>query len=844
MRFRGCRVLVLLGLVGLSGIAEAAPRDDAKRHFIAGLQAAQEARYEEALEHFLAAQNAYPHPASLYNIARAYTDLKDYEQAIYYYELYAAAAPDKAAEVQPVIDVLRARMGVAAPGSGGGGVVSEGGEVSTITNRDIAELKRLADQINALTAQISEREAAAATAAESRPSGEGSGEGEGSGGAEIPDIGGDFLSDAYERVIVTASRYGQSPLDSPSTISVISGQDIRMSGATNIPDLLRRAVGVEVMSLSAGQPDVSIRGFNQEISNKVLILVDGRSVYWDILATPLWGTFPISLAEIERIEITRGPGSAVYGANAVTGVVNIITKLPGDGENLLQLDGGQPGYSQGTIMTTGRKERTSYRIATGWHQTGRWSTAVDPDAHSSILVFADDDDESLNILRANGRVDRTFLDKGLLSFSGGYLTGMTEFYPFGALGNYLIKDIQSGYGRFDLAYEKFQFRAFYNRLYGNSADWNSYSEDKQLDTQPDSDTLDLELTGLQELETGPIKHKISYGVGYRFKQVYWNYLGATETPITEDHYSAFLQEDARIERLSLVGAFRVDRHPLVDISKTISPRGAAVFRATDTTSVRVTGGTSFRSPAFIESYTQIDQPNANAFDGIFITTYGNQDLVPERILTGEIGVRDESSNIHTADATAYVNRVTDLIGLSDVDPSLEFYNDEVNGYRVGTSGFINLDSVYYGYGLELDGHLFPVNGLDVHTNVHLQSVIEDTGTERIQNEAASAVKVNMDVAYATPWRIDVSGGFHYLSDQVWRLREFDENGQVQIEAIGVPARTIPTARIAARPLQDDSLEIAATVWNPAGLKEEGRFREHPKGQLVGGRLYGSLTYRF
>ena len=117
-------------------------------------------------------------------------------------------------------------------------------------------------------------------------------------------------------------------------------------------------------------------------------------------------------------------------------------------------------------MTTGRKETTSYRIASGWHQTGRWSTAIDPDAHSSTIVFADDDNESLNILRANGRVDRTFLDKGLLSFSGGYMTGMSEFYPFGALGNYLIKDVQSGYGRVDLAYEKFQFRSFYNKLTG------------------------------------------------------------------------------------------------------------------------------------------------------------------------------------------------------------------------------------------------------------------------------------------------------------------------------------------------------------------------------------------
>jgi iron complex outermembrane receptor protein len=98
----------------------------------------------------------------------------------------------------------------------------------------------------------------------------------------VPEVAGGFQSEAYGRVVVTASRYGQDPLDSPSSVTILTEDDIRQSGATSIPDLLRQVVGVDVMALSSGKPDVSIRGFNRELSNKVLVLVDGRSVYLDV----------------------------------------------------------------------------------------------------------------------------------------------------------------------------------------------------------------------------------------------------------------------------------------------------------------------------------------------------------------------------------------------------------------------------------------------------------------------------------------------------------------------------------------------------------------------------------
>ncbi|MEZ4234600.1 MAG: TonB-dependent receptor plug domain-containing protein [Myxococcota bacterium] len=87
----------------------------------------------------------------------------------------------------------------------------------------------------------------------------------------------EFLGEAYERVVVSASRVGQDPLDSPATVTVLTADDIRLSGVVDLPDLLRRVVGVEIMAPAAGHSEIAIRGFQRKMNNKVLVLIDGRS---------------------------------------------------------------------------------------------------------------------------------------------------------------------------------------------------------------------------------------------------------------------------------------------------------------------------------------------------------------------------------------------------------------------------------------------------------------------------------------------------------------------------------------------------------------------------------------
>jgi iron complex outermembrane receptor protein len=134
------------------------------------------------------------------------------------------------------------------------------------------------------------------------------------------------LEDLLNIEVTSVSRKEQKLSRTAAAIYVINEEDIRRSGATNIPDLLRMAPGLDVAQIDANTWAISIRGFNNRYANKVLVLVDGRTVYTPTTSNVYWDQVDVPLEDIDRIEITRGPGSTVWGANAVNGVVNIITK--------------------------------------------------------------------------------------------------------------------------------------------------------------------------------------------------------------------------------------------------------------------------------------------------------------------------------------------------------------------------------------------------------------------------------------------------------------------------------------------------------------------------------------
>ena len=837
-----------------SNVAHADPKDDARRHFGAGLEAARSGNYEIALQRFLAAQEAFPHPSMLYNIAKAYTDLEDLPNALTYYRLFRDAAPERAADVDPIIRVLEARLGAReAPQA----TISPGAaaSVSGPTVEELARLQTIAAELDALSAALQQRteEEIAMAAEQEGPAPDPSSDPAVDLEAQVLEQS-EFLEEAYERTVVTASRVGQDPLDSPSTVAVLTADDIRLSGVTNIPDLLRRVAGVDVMNLSAGQADVSIRGFNNKLNNKVLILIDGRSQYLDFIGGTVWETFPVQLEEIERIEVIRGPGSAVYGANAVTGVINIITRTPGEGDQVVHIDGGAPALLRASAVASGRVGETAYRLSAGYHQQRRWAKELNvaDSPFSSTLPFFEDDDTGLQSLRFNARVDRTITEDVAVSFAGGITDTQTEFYATGSLPNYYL-DVAHQYLRADLFISRLHLRTFWNNHRGSTGPWlQTQGAIDRLNAEFDNDVVDVELEAPVEFETGPVKHTLNVGGGYRLKRFRFTYLrGGFETPEIENHGKAFLNEQLQIGKFGAVVSLRADLHPLIDLNRTLSPRGALLYRLFDKTSIRLSGGSAYRAPNGIESYMDLNLPTPT--DGVFIRDVGDLNLIPERIVTAELGLHDESTFYHRADVAVYFNQVQNLIGLRDVEQTIAQFDPVANGISVGTTGWVNLPPTYTGIGVEADLELYPTDGLDLFVNANVLQITETVDDVSVRDGSTSQLKLNGGFSYRTDYRTDLSASVHYLSGQSWRLRTFNpENLQIVPLEQSIPDRLLLSARVAVRPLPDEDFEIALTAWNITELLESlasgddgtAGFLEHPEGQPVAGRAFASLSYRF
>ena len=160
-------------------------------------------------------------------------------------------------------------------------------------------------------------------------------------GSGAPALAGASLEDLMKIDVTSVSKKEESLARTAAAVFVINQEDIRRSGATNIPDLLRMAPGVEVAQVNANEWAITIRGFNDSMtSDKVLVLIDGRTAYVDLTSGVNWDQIDVPLEDIERIEVIRGPGGTIWGANAVNGVINIITKSAADTKGAVVSGGG------------------------------------------------------------------------------------------------------------------------------------------------------------------------------------------------------------------------------------------------------------------------------------------------------------------------------------------------------------------------------------------------------------------------------------------------------------------------------------------------------------------------
>ncbi|MFY9527861.1 MAG: TonB-dependent receptor plug domain-containing protein [Candidatus Acidiferrales bacterium] len=222
------------------------------------------------------------------------------------------------------------------------------------------------------------------------------------------------LEDLMNTQVTSVSKKEQKLSQVAAAIFVITQEDIRRSGATNIPDLLRMVPGMEVAQIDGNTWAISARGFNTQFANKLLVLVDGRTVYSAYAGGVFWDTLDLLLKDIDRIEVIRGPGATVWGANAVNGVINIIPKKSSDTQGGL-IAGGAGGFERG--FTEGR-----YGGKLGQQVTYRAFMKYFSRNHL-LDVNSQSGDDGWDVLRGGFRADATVNTQNSLTLEGGLYTG-------------------------------------------------------------------------------------------------------------------------------------------------------------------------------------------------------------------------------------------------------------------------------------------------------------------------------------------------------------------------------------------------------------------------------------
>src|SRR5579872_734460 len=236
------------------------------------------------------------------------------------------------------------------------------------------------------------------------------------------------LEDLMNTKVTSVSKTEQTLSRTAAAIFVITQEDIRNSGATNIPDLLRMVPGLDVAQINGSTWAVSVRGFNEQSSNKLLVLIDGRTAYSPLFSGVNWDTQAIALENIDRIEVIRGPGASDWGANAVNGVISIVTKRADQTQGGLVTGGGGSMEQGFGIVRYGGKlgGDGAYRISTNYSNRGHL-----------LDLSGQGGEDAWHVLNADLRADKKLTAKDSLTLEVNGYSGtegervptVTSIYP-------------------------------------------------------------------------------------------------------------------------------------------------------------------------------------------------------------------------------------------------------------------------------------------------------------------------------------------------------------------------------------------------------------------------------
>jgi len=468
------------------------------------------------------------------------------------------------------------------------------------------------------------------------------------------------LEDLLGVEVTSASRKTEHQHEVAAAVYVITREEIASSGATNIPQALRLAPGVEVASLANNRWAVSVRGFNSRFGNKLLVLMDGRSIYSPLFSGVLWEYEDTLLEDIDRIEVIRGPGAAMWGANAVNGVINIITRHSRDTQGTQLIVGAG---SEDRLLASARYGRQSrdghYRV---WGKAFVRDESTDAAGHSG--------NDYWRSARVGFRGDWKLAADHRLMLSGqAYMAPTGDAWTFSGLASpqpfALDKRRQDGRGAHLLGRSEWSF---------------ANGSEAALQAYVDYATVDLEDAFRERRTTADIDfqhrlpideyHDLIWGLGYRYSSDSIDSSGIIEITPRKRSFnlaSAFIYDDITLlpNTLRLMLGLRLENSSFAGFEPL--PNARLLWTPTPTQTLWGSVSRAVRIPSRAEFDAQVDiaalPPGAPGNPTPLPLVTRNipaADLKPETVIAWDFGFRQRFSPALSLDISAFYNEYDDL----------------------------------------------------------------------------------------------------------------------------------------------------------------------------------------
>ncbi len=462
------------------------------------------------------------------------------------------------------------------------------------------------------------------------------------------------LEELMEVEVVSVSKKEQKVAEAPAAVFVITREDIRRSGATSIPEALRMAPGLHVARVDSHSWAITARGFNSTGANKLLVMIDGRSVYSHLHSGTFWDVQDTLLEDVERIEVIRGPGGALWGANAVNGVINIITRSAKDTQGtFVQAGGGTEERAFGGFRHGARVGDNAYVRVFGKYFN----------RDESVLATGKDGaDDAWSQVRGGFRADWDVSDRDTLTFGGEVYDGdesqvLTDNRATAPFLTRFVDDVEVSGGF---------FRGRWARRLSETSDLSvQFYYDRTLRDIPKTfqetrDVLDVEAQHRFRLWE---RQEIVWGLGYRWihDETEPTFVLSWDPPNkTEDLFSAFLQDEITIvpERLRLIlgSKFEINDHTGFEVQ----PTGRVLWTPSDRHTVWAAVSRAVRTPTRIDDDVLINLVAAPGPPITQIRFVGNKDFQSEEVIAHELGYRVRPLDRLSLDVASFYNKYDDL----------------------------------------------------------------------------------------------------------------------------------------------------------------------------------------